>query len=169
MIVEIGDQAGAIGGPAFRVAECVQLQRGVVQDAELVQNLRAERNRFDIGERLRHAQQLDPDLVELSEPSLLGAFVAEHRPAIEIFERQVLRLAARNQHARHPGGALGAQRHLVATLVGEAVHLLGDDVRGITQGALEHLREFEDRGGNFLESEARRRAQRDRLDMAVTA
>ena len=56
----------------------------------------------------------------------------------------------------------------LAALVGEGVHLLGDDVGGIAQRALEDLREFEDRRRHLEIAVALRRRARG-LDHAPVA
>src|SRR6185437_7822027 len=71
MIAVIGDERGAIGLPARRVAERVELELGARQDAELVEDAGAGGDDLDIGLRLRDADQLDADLMELAEPALL--------------------------------------------------------------------------------------------------
>ena len=52
--------------------------------------------------------------------------------------------------ARHPGGRLGPQRDLIPALVGEAEHLLLDDVGEIADRALEQLRLLDDGHAHFL-------------------
>src|SRR4051795_11044214 len=59
------DQSLAIGGAARRIAQRVQFEYHPVGDAELAQDALPERDDFDIGLRLIHAEQLDADLVEL--------------------------------------------------------------------------------------------------------
>ena len=49
---QIADQLIAIGLPARRIAQAVQLQHDLPGEAELGQNSRAERDHLDIGERL---------------------------------------------------------------------------------------------------------------------
>ena len=142
---QIADQLIAIGTPARRIAQTVQLQHDLVGEAELGQNPRAERDHLDVGERLRRAQDLDVDLMELAQPALLRPLVAEHRAAREQPDRQLLAERAGDERARDAGGVLGAQRQAVAAPVLERVHLLGDDVRGLAERAREHLGELEHR------------------------
>ena len=58
----------AIGAPARRIAEAVQLEHDVVGQAQLGQDARAERDHLDVGERLGSTQDLDVDLMELAQP-----------------------------------------------------------------------------------------------------
>ena len=142
---EIADQPVAIGVPAVRIAQRVELEAHMLGEAERAQNLGAERDHLDVGERLRRADHLDVDLVELAQAPLLRPLVAEHRAGAEQLDRQVLAERAGDEGARHAGGVFGAQGHRLAAAIGEAVHLLGDHVRGLAERAGEHLGELEDR------------------------
>ncbi len=64
---------------------------------------------FDVGERLVAAENLGVDLVELAQAALLRSLMAEHRPAIEQFDRARQGLALVDEGARNPGRRLGAQ------------------------------------------------------------
>ena len=78
--------------------------------------------------RTRGAEDLPADLVELAEPALLGALVAEHRTHVpEAVDAEVDEavLDAGPDAAR---GLLRAQGKAVPVAVGEGVHLLLDDV-----------------------------------------
>src|SRR6185503_15490115 len=101
----------------------------------LTQNGGSAGDHFDIGERLRDTDQLDPDLVELPEPPLLRALVTEHRSCIKELERQILDEAVGDYCPRNPGGALRAQRDLLSALVGEGIHFLRHDVGSVAERA----------------------------------
>ena len=89
--------------------------------------------------------QLDADLVELTQTALLRPLVTEHRPVVEQLQRQMLGQAAADQRPHDAGGVLRPQRDALAAAVLESVHLLGDDVRRLAERAVEHLGELEDR------------------------
>ena len=55
MPVEISDQGGAVSQPAFLVALGVQVQGGIIQNPQGVEDLRAHRDHLDIAKRARHA------------------------------------------------------------------------------------------------------------------
>ena len=71
------------------VAERVELERHAL-DAELGQQLRAEREQFDVGLRLARADDLGVELVELAEAALLRALVAEGGAVGRDLERREL-------------------------------------------------------------------------------
>src|SRR5690348_1637716 len=74
MLREVFDQRVAIEATAFRVAQCIEMQRGALQHAERGENVGAERDHLDVALRLLDADQLDTDLVELAEAALLRPF-----------------------------------------------------------------------------------------------
>ena len=113
--------------------------------------MRAERDHLDVGERLGSADQLDADLVELAQPALLRPLVAKHRPGVEALERPALAQGAADHRARDARRVLRPERELRPAAVGEGVHLLGHDVRGIAQRAAKHVAELEDRRRHFGE------------------
>ena len=154
--IEIADQLVAIGAPARRIAEAVQLEHDVVGQAQLGQDARAERDHLDVGERLGSTQDLDVDLMELAQPPLLRPLVAEHRAAREQPDRQLLAERSGDEGARDAGGVLRPQRQALAAPILERVHLLGDDVRGLAERAREHLGELEDRRRDLVVAVARR-------------
>src|SRR5439155_12726098 len=78
---KVGDERLAVGGAALRVAQGVELEHDALTDTERVEDAPAQRDNLDVGLRLRNADQLDPDLVELAKPSPLRPLVAEHRAA----------------------------------------------------------------------------------------
>ena len=73
----------AIGAPAGRIAQRVELERDFACEAERLEDPAAERDHLDVGGRLGRPQHLDVDLMELAQPALLRALVAKHRTATE--------------------------------------------------------------------------------------
>jgi hypothetical protein len=148
-----------------------------VRRSQGFQDVGAAGDDLDVGLWLRHADQLDTGLVELALAALLRALVTEHRPGIEDLKRHLLGETAGDESTRHAGRVLRAQGDAGALLVfggllaahDEGVHLLGHDVGGVAEGALEHLGELEDRGGHLLEAVALGDRARGLDHPAVTA
>ncbi len=89
--------------------------------------------------------------MELPQATLLRPFVTKHRPRVEPFQWKLVLQATRHHCPRHAGGSFRAQGQAVATFVLERVHLLGNHVRGFTQGALKHFGKLEHwRFGGFI-------------------
>ena len=107
----------------------------------------------DIALRFADAEQFDTDLMKLPEPTLLRSFIAEHWTPIEIFERQVLRQTTGNQHTRDTRGTLGTKGNFVSAFIGEAVHLLRDNVGGIAKRTTKHIGKFKNWCRDFLITE----------------
>ena len=150
---EVLDQRGTIGRPALGIAERIDLEHRALGHAERDQDVPAAGDHLGIGQRFGRAQHLDPDLVELPVAALLRAFVAEHRARVEDLARQVrLREPVRDQRAADPRRHLGAERDGIPAPVGEGIHLLHHDVRGIAEAAGEDTGILEDRRRPFLEA-----------------
>ena len=132
-----------------------------------LQDALPERDDLDIGLRLRHPEQLDADLVELAEAALLRPLVAEHRAAVEEFQRRRLGQPVRQHRAHDPGGVLRPQRHLFAAAIGEGVHLLRHDVGVLADRPREDFGELEDRRRDLGKAVKRRRLARGLADPAV--
>src|SRR5487761_794535 len=145
MLGKILRQRLAVGLAASGVAERIDLKFHSVEQSERVQSLGAQRDYLDVALRLLHADQFDADLVELAEPALLRALVAEHRAGIEKAQRQALRQTVGNHRPHYAGGILGSQRDVLTALVVEGVHLLHHDVGGFADRSLEDFCGFEDR------------------------
>ena len=149
---EVAHQRRAIGRAAFGVAERIDLQHHVGGEPEFAQDVPAARNHLGIGEGFRGSDQFDPDLVELPVAALLRSLVAEHRAGVENLLRQRLRQPVGDQSAADRGRRFGPQGDAVAATIGEGVHLLGHDIRGLAEGAGEDRRLLEDRRRPFLET-----------------
>ena len=163
VVVVVSEENGLI-----RFAEGVDLEPGVLADAEGRENVVTEREYFDVGLRLGDADALDVDLVELAQASLLRTLVTEQRPVGEEPHRQLLRQSFGNEGAHDAGGELRAQGHALAATIGERVHLLGDDVRRVAEGALEYFGELEHRRRHLGEAVALGELARD-IDNAAMA
>ena len=147
---EIFNQRGAIGLAAFRIAQCIQLQRTAVTNTKLVQNGRTTDNNLNIAFRLGDTKQFHPELMELTLTAFLRAFMPEHWTGIEIFQRNFLLQAVRDIGTGNTRSIFRPQGHAVAVPHGEGIHLLGDHVRGFTQRPAEHFGKLENRRYNFL-------------------
>src|SRR5579875_269785 len=150
VLLEIVEKRPAIRGSARGIAQRVQLKHRLVEDTEILEDMGADGDYLDVAERVGNAKQLEVDLMELPVAPLLRTLIAEHRPRAEEFEREALTEATRDESAHDARRRLRTARELLAAAVGEGVHLLGDDVRGVAQGALEHLGELEDRDADLL-------------------
>src|SRR5690606_15695074 len=72
---EVVDQHPAVGGPALRVTQRVDLQPAVPGDAERLEDVAAERDHLHVGLRLGYAKDLRVDLMELTQAALLWPLV----------------------------------------------------------------------------------------------
>jgi hypothetical protein len=156
------DQHLAIDRPAFRIAERVQLEHAAVEDAQAIKDVGRDRDHLDVGARLRRAQHLEIDLVELALAARLRPLVAEHRARREDLERQMLpEFAVRHEGAADAGGVFRSQGQRFVAAILEGVHLLGDHVGRLADAAREQLGELEDgRGHLAIAVEARHVARR---------
>ncbi len=141
------DQRGAVDRAALLVAEAVEQQR-VVRQPERAERVVGEDDQLGVQRRVLGADGLRADLRELAVPALLRPLVAVVVAGVPELHREVALLVQVRLEggAQHGGGALGAQRELVAAAGGEVVHLLGDDVGGLADAAGEELHVLEDRG-----------------------
>ena len=98
-------------------------------------------DQLGVQRRVLGADRLGADLGEVPVAALLRALVAVVRARVPELDRQVAQLVqvGLQRGAQHGGGALGAQRELVAALGLEGVHLLGHDVGGLADTAREQL------------------------------
>ncbi len=106
--------------------------------------------------------------MKLAQPPLLRPLVTEHRTAAEYLERQFLAEPPRDERPRHAGGRFRPQGDPLAPAVVKGVHLLGDDVGGLAERALEHLGELEHRRRHFVIPRACRHGTGDLDHVAVT-
>ena len=108
-----------------------------------------ESDDLDIGLGLRHADQLDADLVKLPEAPLLRPLVAEHRPAVEKFQRRALEQPVRQHRTDDARRVLRPQGDFFAAAIGKAVHFLGDDIAGLADRPAEDFGELKNRRRDF--------------------
>ena len=152
MRLEMGDQRGAPGFAAFRVAQRVEVEGHAFRHAQLTQQLVGQHQQLDIGRRLARAQDFGVELVELAEAALLRALVTEQRTMGRDLQRRILLPTLGNIGARDAGGEFGAQGDAVAAAILERVHFLRHDVGAFAQRTGEHRGRFKDGHFNPLES-----------------
>ena len=166
VLTEEGAQIVGIGDAVLGRAQRVDFQLDMGAKAQFGQEPPGQPQHFHIGQGAVHPQKLDAHLMELALTALLRPFVAEHRAAIEQLQRQALRQPARDKGPRHPGRAFGTQGQRFAGPL-EAVHFLGDHVRGLAQGARKHLGELEDRRHDLAKAITLSDVKGDALHMAM--
>ena len=106
---------------------------------QIGQQVPGDRDRLRITTGIGHPEQLHADLVELAPSPLLRPFVAEHRPAIPEPLRALRKQSVLNRRPHHRGGPLRPQGATALAAVEEGVHLLADNIGGLTDAALEQL------------------------------
>ena len=143
--LEMRDQCRAPRVARLGVAQCVELERHPVGDAELAEQLVGQAQQFDIGRGFGGAQYLGVDLVELAIAPLLRPLVTEHRARGDQLQGRKLLPPLGDIGARDSRGEFGAQRQRIAALVGEGVHFLRHDIGGLADRAREHLGRLEHR------------------------
>ena len=153
--------------PAPGVAQGVDLELRDLQHVQGLEDVGAEGDDLDVRLGFGGADDLGVDLMELAQPALLRTLVAEHGAVGEEPQGKLPAQAARDHRAGDAGRVLGTQRDLVAAAVPEGVHLPGDHVGRLAQGAPEHLGELEDGGGDLGEPVAFRPRPRRVDDVAL--
>ena len=162
MLVEIVDERLAIGSAALDVAERVELERRSARGCRARRGCRRRARslrRRPAGSR--HADKLDVDLVELAEAALLRPLVAEHRPAGEEFERQVLGEPVGDDGADDAGGVSPGRSVISSPPRSVKVYISLVTMSLVSPiGPLEHLGELEDRRRRSRDSRSARRFAR---------
>ncbi len=102
-----------------------------------------QRDHLDVGHRVVGAEDLDAELVVLTEAAGLGALVAEHRRRVPGLERRHRGVLHKGAHDR--GRALGTKGDVAPAPILELVHLLRDDVGRVARAAPKDLRVLEAR------------------------
>src|SRR5207248_1440584 len=108
--------------------------------------LPGQRNKLRVQRRVLLSERLASELVELPKPPRLRSLVAEVRD--HVIELHRLRQVVHSMFEVGPANGsrpLGSQRNEVAATVFEGISFLGDDVRFLTNTALEEARVFEGR------------------------
>ena len=169
------DERLAKRGPAFIVADRIDFHRE--RKFEVAAKLVDHYQQLGVAGRVGAAEYLDAELVELAVASFLRALATEHRPRIE---QPLLGVGAIEAGldvcADHARRAFGPERDtgFAFVAIGEGVHLLFDDVRGLAAraevelGAFEHRDSdlfdriaIEDRAGALLDEAHRTRVSAD--------
>jgi hypothetical protein len=111
------------------------------------------------------ADRLETPLPELAIASGLWSLVAEHRAeVVELREACATSHVVFDERAHRARCALRAQRETATLAVGERVHFLPDDVRGVSDAAREEFRLLEDRQTDLAIAEPVRRRPEDPFD-----
>ena len=140
-------------GAARRAADRVDRDLHVVAEAEPLEDRLAEQDDLRVRGRLRRAEHLDAELVQLAHAARLRLFIAVAGRLVVHLDREAVVVHAVFKHRAHRAGrALGAQRDRAAALVRKRVHLLFDDVRRVADRALEQLRVLEHRRADLGEA-----------------
>ena len=140
VLAERLDVARPVGG----VADVVEDERHAAE-AEPLHALHRQLQHLQVDRRIRVADGLDTELVELAEASGLRAVVPEH--GAEVVEPHRQRLVVQpvfQVRAADCGCPLRTECDLLPAAVFKAVHLLLDDVRLLADGAGEERRVLED-------------------------
>jgi hypothetical protein len=102
--------------------------------------------------RVLLAEDLDVDLMELAVAALLGLVVAEHGAHVVVAHGRALEVEpVLHDGPDDRGGVLRPEGQGPPALVGERVHLFGDDVGGRARPLLEELGGLEDGGPELPE------------------
>ena len=142
MLLEPGNQVGAVTRAFFRLTERVELQLDAVE-TKVIPQARAHQDHFSIDIRTGKTKGLDADLMKLPVAALLRTLVAEHlahviKPLRRLRDQVVLDDGTHT--ARCP---LGAQRQRFSVeAVDEGIHFFFDDIRHLADSALEQWRRF---------------------------
>ncbi len=144
VVGQVGRQRLDVRRPLVGLAQRVDQHPHPLQ-AQPVEEPPGQRDRLGVQVRVLGTQRLQPHLVELPVATLLGPLVAELRTGVPHLPGQhggpVL-----GERPAHRRGQLGPQRHPATALVGEVVHLLGDDVGRLTDPG-KHAQVLEHRRG----------------------
>lgn len=138
MSLEIGHQLTAISGALVALAEAVDLQPQVAEPQGVPQTPGQQYDLL-IDVRPREPEDLDADLMKLAVAALLRTLVPKHGAVVPEAPRRGEQTVL-NGRTHATRGALGAQAEAVAVAVGEAVHLLLDDVGNRADGTFEQVR-----------------------------
>jgi hypothetical protein len=114
MLLEVGDQRGAVRAALVRLAEAVDLEANVaaLDQAEVLPERAAHQDLLGVDVRAGVAERLDVDLVELAVAALLRPLVAEHRDLAPQAQRPVVERVVLDHRPHDAGGRLGTQRQL---------------------------------------------------------
>ena len=136
--LEVLDELRTIDAAAVGRAEGVQMQRQSL-DPQAAPEPRAHRDQLRVDIGTGAADRLDIHLPELTVAAGLGRLVPEHRAEAPQLVALSAQHAVGDERAHDPRRRLRPQRQAVTAAVGERIHLLADDVRVLTDRALEQL------------------------------
>ena len=151
--------------PAFLIADRIDLHRE--RNFEVAAKLVDHYQQLGVAGRVGTAEYLDAELIELAIAALLRAFATEHRTRIEQPLLGIGAIEAGLDVCAHDAGrALGPERddRLALVAIGEGVHLLFDDVRGLAARAQVELGALEHRDADLLDRIALENRARPLLD-----
>src|SRR5260370_15411527 len=124
----VGAEAFEVRGPAFAVADGVQLETKVAE-AELAQPIPGQLDDLGVERGRGASDRFHVELKELSVATLLGPVIAKHRPdQIKTRGLRTLVQAALEVGPHNSGSRLGAQGQAAAAAVLESIKLLGECV-----------------------------------------
>lgn len=150
MLFQIRDQFLAMRRAFFRLPERVQLEPDAGETQVVPQTL-AHQDDFRVRVRPGEPERLDADLMKLTVTAALRALVTEHGTDVPQALGAVIQQVVLDRRAHDSRRIFGTHRQMLAVeRVGEAVHLLLDDVGHFADAAREQLRMFDDRRANVL-------------------
>ncbi len=168
MRAKVVDQVRPIDPTRLGSAERVDVEFHAL-DTETAPQPCRHGNELDVGIGTGKADGLDVDLVELPVTPFLRLFVPEHRADGPQLVARTAQQAVGNHCAHHTGGRLRTQRQTLATLVGEGVHLLLDNVGELTDRALEKRGVLDDGCTNLREAILREQLAHGVFEMLPSA
>ncbi len=138
-------EARDVRGPAFPAADRVERQ-AELRDSEPSEQRVVELDHLGVDRRVVRPDRLDGQLPVLPETATLRRRIPVHgRDRVELDRLWLAMEAVLDVCAADRRRRLGTQRQRAAAPVLERVHLLLDDVRARSRGALEERRVLEDR------------------------
>ena len=147
---EVGDQRFTVLLTLFLSAQRIHFELHRT-NAKRLPHAREHHNDFGINVRARHAERFSAELMELTVAAALRAFMTEHRAAVPKALCGSVKEIVFINSTNHSGGAFRTKRQLIAVHgVGEAVHLLFNDVRYLADAAGKNARIFKNRRTDFL-------------------
>ena len=150
---EIVLQGLAVGGAAFGTAHAVELQPQVLQTQPVLVQVPGEGDDLRVSRGRGGAEDLDAELMELTETAGLGLFVAEH--GAHVVELDGLDLSVEfvfHVGAAGRGGVFRTQGQGTAAVIGKGIHLFLHDIGGLAHAALEELGLLKQGGADLAEA-----------------
>ncbi len=126
-----------MGPPFIRRAQRINFQPDMRGQAQLLEQITDHKNHFSIDVRPGHAEGFSTELRELTQPSLLRAFIAKHRALIPQALGFVVTQIIFQYRTHTAAGPLGPQRNLFAAFIRKVVHFFGNDICGFANSTFE--------------------------------